>query len=801
MGKIKKKISLLLAAILMLSSMPAMAKEESISAENATVTYTIKHMYATDQTVTVMDFGQGHLDKFIEYDGTMNGQTVEDPYENEVIVKNSGETASVKKNEKLIAAFENEHSGYTLNASETSSSTETDTDTTAVLNVIYTWKTKSTPSNTAGVKVNHNFKVAESDTETTINGGREYTYTETVYDTVGTTKQIEYCTNKIKTMEEAGLIVTKPTKQTVTFGTDAEITYHYTVSQGGGEGPQEDPKVTYTVKHLYPKNTSITSNVSDDDFIVYDGTVGGETVENGYTAEKKEVKSGEEFKPSANQKLISAWEKKNKGFTLNASAQSRTMTVTEDTEAEILVYYLSVNNKKTVTVTHTFKAVRPFLLNNQQVTEVTFTKHLTGVNGDTEDMPYDDEHIAQFESIGYTVTKPAVQKATYGQSAEVAYVYTMKHPDDSQYGGGSSSSSTSSSTTASSTTTQQTTTSVTYKNDYNMTDQQAQVAISALQNGNQEVSLSIGSVKFGVAKDEDGAIAITSVTGSGSVVIPDTIKFGNYEYPVTNISAGVFANNAGITSITFGKNITNIGEKAFLGCVSLKEVKFNDGLVTIGKGAFKNCSSLESLIMPISLTEIGSNAFENCTSLKKLVLNNGLLEIGNSAFKNCKSLPSVTIPKTVLKIGNSAFEKCTKLKTLKFSSGCELLTIGKKAFANCTSLKKVALPNELETLSAMAFYNCKKLTSVTGGKELNKIGDKAFMNCVKLPKFTVGKMVMEIGKQAFYGCKKLKKVTINSKVLTKVGSKAFKKAHKQIIFLVPNEQKVEEYGKLLKGKY
>jgi hypothetical protein len=60
---------------------------------------------------------------------------------------------------------------------------------------------------------------------------------------------------------------------------------------------------------------------------------------------------------------------------------------------------------------------------------------------------------------------------------------------------------------------------------------------------------------------------------------------------------------------------------------------------------------------------------------------------------------------------------------------------------------------------------------------------------------------MTVGKKAFYGCKKLKKVTIKSKVLTKVGAKAFKKTHKKIAFKITDKEKKEAYEKLLKGRF
>lgn len=83
--------------------------------------------------------------------------------------------------------------------------------------------------------------------------------------------------------------------------------------------------------------------------------------------------------------------------------------------------------------------------------------------------------------------------------------------------------------------------------------------------------------------------------------------------------------------------------------------------------------------------------------------------------------------------------------------------------------------------------------------EVTKIAANAFKNCKKLKKVTIGSNITEIGKQAFYGCKNLKSITVKSKVLKKVGSKAFKGIHTKAKIKVP-KTKLKDYKKRLKGK-
>ncbi|MCR5338177.1 MAG: leucine-rich repeat protein [Lachnospiraceae bacterium] len=341
-----------------------------------------------------------------------------------------------------------------------------------------------------------------------------------------------------------------------------------------------------------------------------------------------------------------------------------------------------------------------------------------------------------------------------------------------------------------------------YTNIYGMTDEQAKEFLDKLMKG-LVADITIKGIRFETYKNADGSVTIRLIDlgNSKEVVIPDSFRFGDAVIPVTVIDRCAFKDNRTIERVVLGNNVTTIRESAFEGCTNLRQITFNDGLVTIERRAFYGCTSLKEIKTSKDLKSIGESAFENCTSLSKVTLNKGLLEIGAKAFRNCKSLKTITIPASVLKIGDQAFEKCTKLSSIKFASGSELQSIGKSAFAGCSALKSVKLPNKLTTLSDKAFYGCKKLSKVTGGKGIVTIGAKAFMNCVNLKKITLYKNVVTVGKQAFYGCKKLQKVTIKSKVLTKVGAKAFKKCHKKIVFYVPDKEKKAAYKKLLKGKF
>lgn len=314
-------------------------------------------------------------------------------------------------------------------------------------------------------------------------------------------------------------------------------------------------------------------------------------------------------------------------------------------------------------------------------------------------------------------------------------------------------------------------------------------------------SLDVDGVEYEIAQRDDGTLGIKFIsTDAEKIVIPDVVTIGEKVYRITEIQSGAFQGNVQVKEVQLSANISKIGDSAFEGCTSLSKVELREGLVTIGKKAFRGCSALKQIKLPATVQSIGTQAFENCKKVSGITLNEGLLKIGKKAFSGCSALTKITIPKSVLEIGSYAFSGNNKLKTVTFVSGSRLLSAGTGVFSKCVVLKKIKLPSKLTAVSNKAFYGCKKLKSVTGGSAVTKIGTSAFEGCVKLTKVTVPGKVQTIGKKAFYNCKLLKKVTIKSKALTSVGSKAFKKCKKGIVFVVPKDKK-GAYSKLFKGKY
>lgn len=92
-----------------------------------------------------------------------------------------------------------------------------------------------------------------------------------------------------------------------------------------------------------------------------------------------------------------------------------------------------------------------------------------------------------------------------------------------------------------------------------------------------------------------------------------------------------------------------------------------------------------------------------------------------------------------------------------------------------------------------------EMTKLIIPSTVKSIGNKAFYKCEALKNVTIGSGVEKIGSSAFYGCEKLKKVTVSTKVLKKVGTKAFKGIAQKATIKVPSSKK-KAYKKLFTKK-
>ncbi len=73
---------------------------------------------------------------------------------------------------------------------------------------------------------------------------------------------------------------------------------------------------------------------------------------------------------------------------------------------------------------------------------------------------------------------------------------------------------------------------------------------------------------------------------SGSVVIPDTVRYDGITRRVIFITDHAFYLCRGLTSVTIPNSVTAIGNEAFEGCSGLTSVTIPDSVTAIGNEAF-----------------------------------------------------------------------------------------------------------------------------------------------------------------------------------------------------------------------
>ena len=131
---------------------------------------------------------------------------------------------------------------------------------------------------------------------------------------------------------------------------------------------------------------------------------------------------------------------------------------------------------------------------------------------------------------------------------------------------------------------------------------------------------------------------------SGSVVVPDMVRYENKNYSVVRIGDDAFGcyygDGCDITEVVLPETIEEIRPDAFRNCYKLLKINMPENLNIIGSYAFCR-TELATLVIPDCCTAIGSLAFEGCENLRMIVLGKGLKKINDRAFWSCSKLLEV----------------------------------------------------------------------------------------------------------------------------------------------------------------
>ncbi len=258
-----------------------------------------------------------------------------------------------------------------------------------------------------------------------------------------------------------------------------------------------------------------------------------------------------------------------------------------------------------------------------------------------------------------------------------------------------------------------------------------------------------------------------------------TITFGE---GITKIAKGLFLQCSGLRKIVVPDTVKNIEAYAFRSCSALTEVTLPEGLENIYNGAFSYSKLLTSMKLPSTLKFLDVGAFSGCTGLTTINIPDKMKTHDTTAanrqwpgpFNGCTNLKKVTLSQKLEGIDSEAFQNCKNMKLSERELPKTLKNIGDNAFADCTSLENVTLPDSTEYLGISVFYNCQGLTEVNIPAGVNTSGATGnyydmggpFADCVNLKKVTFGKGIKEIPQGLFYRCTGIESIEIPSTVTT-----------------------------------
>jgi hypothetical protein len=250
----------------------------------------------------------------------------------------------------------------------------------------------------------------------------------------------------------------------------------------------------------------------------------------------------------------------------------------------------------------------------------------------------------------------------------------------------------------------------------------------------------------------------------GDLIIPDSVTYNSFSYPVTRIGYYAFGECSGLLSVTIPNTVRTIESYAFYECSSLHTITIGSGVISIGQYAFAYCNSASRVNYTGTITQWCNIKFDydnsnplryahdlyiNNEKIVNLVIPNDVSPIKQYSFMGA-SIVSVDVGESVDTIGWCSFSYCTLLDSIVFHNS--LVSIQGKSFRGCSNLRTIIIPSHTTEIQDEAFGECSNLSCLIIGDSVSYIGAGAFVGCSGLSKIHIPKAVTCIGIRAFESC-------------------------------------------------
>lgn len=299
----------------------------------------------------------------------------------------------------------------------------------------------------------------------------------------------------------------------------------------------------------------------------------------------------------------------------------------------------------------------------------------------------------------------------------------------------------------------------------------------------------------------------------GDVVIPEVVKYNNYEYKVISIGGNAFRDCKNLTSVIIGDNVAEIYTDAFRNCTSLTSVSVgknvysadafyaSNAITTVHFNCknvgtwFTNKSALTNITLGDNVESVSESSFtgtgwynsqpdgllylddwllgyKGSRPVGEVNIAEGTKYVQDGALYNCSGITSVNVPSSIVKIGDKFLASCTALQQItidennsKYDSrdNCNAIieTSSNEIIQACAN---TTIPSTAMSIGDYAFCQISGLINIEIPNNITSIGEEAFYECENLESVVIGNNVKSIGPSAFSYCSNLVNLKLGDNV-------------------------------------